>query len=181
MIHAQTYTCQLDWSLNHTNIHIRTLSNERYMDFLLFALHRIIETALLYETQAKKCRTSINKLFLYYLAGKKRVQHVVLEMIATSNRGKPLALPNYNSMKSLPEIMTNESLSDASPEYIFNYAKRRATKDLDLYLSLTTLEEDVYTKKLLSTLSKLSKDFIQDISAGYAKFTSNNQIFPNNL
>jgi hypothetical protein len=150
------------------------------MDFLLFALHRIIETALLYETQAKKCTTSINKLFLYYLAGKKRVQHVVLEMIAISNRGKPLTLPNYNSMISLPEIITNESLSDASPEYIFNYAQKRAAKDLNLYLRLTTLEEDVYTKKLLSTLSKLSKDFIQDISIGYSKFTSNKQLSSNN-
>lgn len=181
MVYAQTYFSQKERYLNHTHTHNRSLSNERYMDFLLFALHRIIETALLYETQAKKCVISVNKLFLYYLAGKKRVQHVVLEMIATSNRGKPIALPNYNSMKSLPEIISGESLSDASPENILNYAKKRAEKDLNLFQSLTTLEEDVHTRKLLSTLSKLSSDFIEDITIGYTKFTLNKQFSSNVL
>lgn len=179
MVYTQTNHPQKERSLSHTNAHTRTLSNERYMDFLLFALYRIIETALLYETQAKKCTTSFNKIFLYYLAGKKRVQHVVLEMIATSNRGKPIALPNYDSMKSLPEIISTEPLSEASAEDILNYAQKRAEKDFNLYKSLTTLEEDVHTKKLLSTLSKLSKDFVQDITVGYTKFTLNKQFSSN--
>ena len=74
------------------------MNNERYIDFLKFALQRIVETALLYESQAKICKNSTNKLFLYYLAGKKRVQHVVLEMIATNNRGKTLPIVDYNTL-----------------------------------------------------------------------------------
>ena len=179
MIHIQTHPCQKERSVNHT--YIRTFSNERSMDFLLFALHRIIETALLYETQAKKCDNTVNRLFLYYLAGKKRVQHVVLEMIAISNRGKPISLPNYSSMRSLPEIIPNEQLWDATSGSILIYAQKRAEKDLNLYQNLMTLEEDVYTKKLLSTLSKLSKDFIQDITIGYSKFTSNKTFSSNTL
>jgi hypothetical protein len=102
-------------------------------------------------------------------------------MIATSNRGKPISLPNYNSMNSLPEIISGESLSDSSPEDILKYAKKRAEKEHNLYQSLTTLEEDVHTKKLLSTLSKLSNDFIKDITIGYTKFTLNKQLSSNAL
>ncbi len=147
----------------------RLIRNDRYMDFLLFALYRIIETAFLYERQAKNCSNSTNKLFLYYLASKNRVQHVILEMIAISNQGHPLPLPNYNSLKSVSELAPGEILSAASSENILKFAHKRAEKNLNLYLSLAALEEDTYTKKLLSTLSKLSKDFIKDIDTGYAK------------
>ena len=177
MMHIQTYPQQKKNSTNNSTE--RAINNERYMDFLLFALHRIIETALLYETQAKKCPSSVNKLFLYYLAGKKRVQHVVLEMIATSNRGRPLALSNYNSLKSISELAPIEILATATSENILEFAHKRAEKDLNLYQSLAALEEDTYTKKLLSILSKLSKDFIQDITAGYSKFTMNQAMSAN--
>lgn len=150
----------------------RLIRNDRYMDFLLFALYRIIETALLYEWQAKNCPNGINKLFLYYLASKNRVQHVILEMIAISNQGHPLKLSNYNSLRSVSELAPGEILSAASSENILKFAHKHAEKDLKLYLSLAALEEDTYTKKLLSTLSKLSKDFIKDIDAGYAKIIS---------
>lgn len=146
------------------------MNNERYMDFLKFALHRIIETAVLYESQAKRCTDSVNKLFLYFLAGKKRVQHVALEMIATCNRGRPLSFPDYDSIKSLSEFDQTEPLAYDRPENILKFAHKRAEKDLNLYMSLAALEEDAYTKKLLTTLAKLSRDFIQDISAGYSKF-----------
>ena len=145
------------------------MKNDRYMDFLKFALHRIIETAVLYETQAKVCKDSTNKLFLYYLAGKKRVQHVVLEMIATDNRGKPMPFSDYNEITGDDENKT-AALAQTSAEAIMTYAHQRAEKDLNLYTSLAVLEEDLHTKKLLITLSKLAKDFIQDISSGYSKF-----------
>ncbi len=146
------------------------INNDRYIDFLKFALHRIIETALLYETQAKACKDPVKKLFLYFLAGKKRVQHVVLEMIATNSRGKPLSFSDYNSIE-LSEENKEVDLSKSTPEAILQFANSRAEKDLSLFVSLAALEEDSKTKKLLITLSKLSKDFIQDITTGYSKFT----------
>lgn len=173
-MHIQTYPQQKEKTTSPGIEH--PTNNERYMDFLIFALSRIIETALFYETQAKRCTDSVNKLFLYYLAGKKRVQHVVLEMIATSNRGRPLALSNYNCLKSLPEISHGETFSTASAKSILDFAHKHAQKDLNLFMSLAALEEDTYTKKLLSTLSKLAKDFILDISAGYSKFILKNKV-----
>jgi len=152
------------------NYGVPIMNNERYIDFLKFALHRIIETALLYESQAKICKDSKNKLFLYYLAGKKRVQHVVLEMLATNNREKPISFNDYNNI-SISDEYKSVDLINSTPEAILRFANSRAEKDLSLYISLAALEEDDKTKKLLVTLSKLSKDFIQDISAGYSKFT----------
>ena len=144
------------------------MKNERYLDFLKFALYRIIETAVLYETQAKLCKDSKTKLFLYFLAGKKRVQHVVLEMIAITDRGKPISLDDYNRKDKTPK--EDICLYNSSSEEILNFAHGRAEKDLNLYISLAALEEDINTKKLLVTLSKLAKDFIQDVTAGYSKF-----------
>jgi hypothetical protein len=142
--------------------------NGRYQDFLKFALNRIIETALYYESQAKISHYQINKQFLYFLAGKKRVQHVILEIVATKNNGSEQRsdYPSVNNQK-----MEYISLADLKPELIIKYAHERAEKDVNLYTSLAALEEDVHTRKLLSTLSKMSKDFMQDITAGYSKFT----------
>jgi hypothetical protein len=142
--------------------------NERYIDFLKFALHRIIELAHIYETEAKSCSDSTTKLFLYYLAGKKRVQYVILEMIAASNSIRPLSNPNYSTPKPI-NCDEPQSLANATAETILDYAHRRAEKDLSLYTSLAALEEDIKTKKLLHTLSKLSTDFLDDISAGYSR------------
>lgn len=155
------------------------MNNERYLDFLKFALYRIIETATLYENQAKKCKNSKNKLFLYFLAGKKRVQHVVLEMIAINKKSKSVSLIDYEKIRS-SHSNNKVCLSELSSDQILSYAHERAQKDLNLYLSLATLEEDLNTKKLLISLSKLTKDFIQDITAGYPKFSADckNQTSP---
>lgn len=151
------------------------MNNERYLDFLKFALHRIIETATLYENQAKKCKNSKNKLFLYFLAGKKRVQHVVLEMIAINKKNSSLPLIEYDKISS-SHSNNNVCLSEFSSEQILSFASQRAQKDLNLYMSLATLEEDSNTKKLLLSLSKLSKDFLQDITSGYSKFSVNRKV-----
>ncbi len=145
------------------------MPNDRYIDFLKFALHRIIETASHFESEAKVCENSTVKLFLYFLAGKKRVQHVILEMIATKNQDKPFSISNYNSLKE-GDLHESVSLANRSAEYVLKFAHNKAEKDLNLYSSLAALEEDPYTKKLLLTLAKLSRDFIEDISAGYTKF-----------
>lgn len=145
-------------------------NNDRFIDFLKFALYRIIETAILYETQAKASKDPTTKLLLYFLAGKKRVQHVILEIIATTNRGKPLPIPNYTTAKSYCNQNT-VSLADASYDYIVKYALNRAEKDCNLYSSLAALEEDSSTKKLLLTLSRLSKEFTIDIREGQSKFS----------
>lgn len=145
--------------------------NERFIDFLKFALYRIIETAIRYESEAKISTDSTTKLFLYYLAGKKRVQHVILEMIATNCHGKPLQLSGYLSAKQ-PETKETIPLANATANTILKYALTRAEKDCSLYLSLAVLEEDPATKKLLVTLSKLGREFITDISEGYLRFTN---------
>jgi hypothetical protein len=142
--------------------------NGRYQDFLKFALNRIIETALYYESQARISHYQVNRQFLYFLAGKKRVQHVILEIVASKNNGS-----DQNSDHSSVHAQTMEyvSLADSKPELIIKYAHERAEKDVNLYTSLAALEEDIHTRKLLLTLSKMSKDFMQDITAGYSKFT----------
>jgi hypothetical protein len=151
---------------------VSMIMNERYTDFLKFALQRIVENAIFYESEAKICKDPANKLFLYYLAGKKRVQHVVLEMIASSTRkGKLLNLPEYNNSGLHDTAAEGISLADATSEEILKFAHSHAEKDLNLYVSLAALEEDSQTKKLLSTLARLTRDFIQDITAGYSKFT----------
>lgn len=145
--------------------------NERYTDFMRFALQRIIELALVFEKEAKACHNSSNKLFLYYLAGKKRVQHVVLEMIAAGARnGQPLQLADFNTF-TIPDTNSEAlSLSDVSAEQIVHFAHSHAKKDYDLFISLASLEEDYQTKRLLSTLGRLSKEFMHDITEGYSKF-----------
>jgi hypothetical protein len=145
-----------------------TSQNGRYQDFLKFALNRIIETALYYESQAKASHYQINKQFLYFLAGKKRVQHVILEIVACKNNN-PEQNSDYPSVSA--QTMEYISLADSKPESIIKYAHERAEKDVNLYTSLAALEEDIHTRKLLLTLSKMSKDFMQDITAGYSKFT----------
>jgi hypothetical protein len=145
-----------------------TSQNGRYQDFLKFALNRIIETAHYYESQAKISHYQINKQFLYYLAGKKRVQHVILEIVASKNNNYEQS-SDYSSVNA--QTMEYISLADSKPELIIRYAHERAEKDVNLYTSLAALEEDIHTRKLLLTLSKMSKDFIQDITAGYSKFT----------
>ncbi len=157
----------------------KQLNNERYLDFLKFALHRIIETASYFESEAKICKNSIVKLFLYFLAGKKRVQHVILEMIAINSKGSAYSFSN-NTIKE-GEIQDCIPLSQMSAEYVLKYAQSKAEKDLNLYSSLAALEEDVCTKKLLLTLAKISKDFIDDISAGYNRFKYKNSAFSDTL
>lgn len=145
-----------------------TSHNGRYQDFLKFALNRIIETALYYESQAKISHYQVNKQFLYFLAGKKRVQHVILEIVATKSNSSEQN-SDYPSVNT--QTMEYISLADSKPELIIKYAHERAEKDVNLYTSLAALEEDIHTRKLLLTLSKMSKDFMQDITAGYSKFT----------
>ncbi len=158
----------------------KQMTNERYLDFLKFALHRIIETASYFESEAKTCKNSTVKLFLYFLAGKKRVQHVILEMIAINNKGSPYSFSNYNNIKE-GELQDSVPLSQMSAEFVLKYAQSKAEKDLNLYSSLAALEEDVCTKKLLLTLAKISKDFIDDISTGYNRFKYKNTAFPEAL
>ncbi|HEX2957265.1 MAG TPA: hypothetical protein VHO70_10565 [Chitinispirillaceae bacterium] len=145
-----------------------TSQNGRYQDFLKFALNRIIETAHHYESQAKISHYQANKQFLYFLAGKKRVQHVILEIVACKNTN-PEKDTSYSSVNEKTVEFT--SLADVKPELIVKYAHERAEKDVNLYTSLAALEEDIHTRKLLLTLSKMSKDFMLDITAGYSKFT----------
>jgi hypothetical protein len=140
--------------------------NERYLDFLKFALRRTIETAVLYETHAKNCLDASNKLFLYFLAGKKRVQHVVLEIIAKKYRNKSFLRVDYSQIKGSSYSII---LSDASSEAILEFAQEQARKDLNLYKSLAELEEDSTTRKLLDVLSKLTDDFMRDITAGFSR------------
>ncbi len=145
-----------------------TLQNGRYQDFLKFALNRIIETALYYESQARISHYQVNKQFLYFLAGKKRVQHVILEIVASKSNSSEQS-SDHSSVHA--QTMEYISLADSKPELIIKYAHERAEKDVNLYTSLAALEEDIHTRKLLLTLSKMSKDFMQDISVGYSKFT----------
>jgi hypothetical protein len=158
---------------NRKNGHLNdfTTQNERYQDFLKFALNRIIETALYYESQARISHHTGNKQFLYFLAGKKRVQHVILEIVATNRNNN-----NSNPAGDYPNISKNDTeyicLADSKPEIIIKYAHERAEKDLNLYTSLAALEEDIHTRKLLLTLSKMARDFIQDVTTGYSKFAS---------
>lgn len=144
------------------------MNNERYLDFLKFAIQRIIETATLYENQAKMCKCTKNKLYLYFLAGKKRVQHVAVEMLALKAICKPLPLFENSKISTMlpnPKV----SLSNSSPEFILSYVHECAQKDMSLYLNLASLEEDSETKELLITLSKFTKDFMSDITDGYKK------------
>jgi hypothetical protein len=148
-----------------------TTQNERYQDFLKFALNRIIETARYYESQAKVSHHPGNKQFLYFLAGKKRVQHVILEIVA-ANRNTSSFTASDNYPARTENDTENICLADSKPEFIIKCAHERAEKDLNLYTSLAALEEDIYTRKLLLTLSKMARDFIQDVTTGYSKFAS---------
>jgi len=148
------------------------LINERYSDFLKFALYRIIETAFFYEHEAKICKEPSPKLFLYFLAGKKRVQHVILEMITRSNNvHRKISIPDYSNIEQSIINPDDISLSSANLEEILDFAHKRAEKELSLYKNLSALEEDHQTEKLLSTIARLAKDYLQDITAGYEKFS----------
>jgi propanediol dehydratase small subunit len=90
--------------------------------------------------------------------------------VATNKNNSTSSTTDYSSISN--NTTEDVPLADAKPEFIIKYAHERAEKDLNLYTSLAALEEDIHTKKLLLTLSKMSRDFIQDVTIGYSKFAS---------
>ncbi len=142
--------------------------NCRLNDFVTFSLKHTLETAHMYANQAKKCSYKEKKIFLYYLAGKKRVQYVQIELLSNTQK----KCTDFNTM-TFENIQSQQStLASLSIPEIRDFAKQKAEKDLSLYHYLMILEEDCQTQKFLFSLSKLSKEYLRDISNGYALFKS---------
>ncbi|KMQ50864.1 hypothetical protein CHISP_2215 [Chitinispirillum alkaliphilum] len=139
----------------------------RYTDFLNFALKQILETANFYAQQAKMCTNHDKKLYLYYLAGKKRVQFVQVQLDAK----KQTTISN-EEIEKLANTSNFHPIASTTLKEIRTYAKEKAQKDLKLFSYLSTLEEDPETKKLLLSLSRQAKQYLKDVSGGYSSFRS---------
>ncbi len=150
------------------------MSNERHNDFLQFALRRILESASFYESQAKCSKDQITKLYLFYLAAKKRVHYVQLEKCNAQFRiSSPESETNHFTFTQI--ITESTELGNMSASEIHILLRKAAEQEFNLFIDLASFEEDVDTKKLLITLSKMAKDFIRDVSTGYALFTCRNK------
>ncbi|MFP4012656.1 MAG: hypothetical protein ACLFVQ_01095 [Chitinispirillaceae bacterium] len=150
------------------------MSNERYNDFLNFALKRMLESAALYETQAKLCKDQPSKLYLYFLASKKRVQYVQVEKANTGLRSAD-SQNDHNSF-IFDELVTEDAeLSKMTISQIHTLLRRKAEQEFKLFIDLASFEEDTPTKKLLINLSKMAKQFTNDVSAGHALFAFRNK------
>lgn len=144
--------------------------NERYTDFFKFAFNRIIESVSLYEREAKKTKDQTKRIFLFYLAGKKRVQHVILEMMAQDSSLPIDLFKNECNSFLLDFYCGNASLADKDINDIVNVVQESADKEFNLFMNLSALEEEIETKKLLITLVSLSKEFSECIGKGFEQF-----------
>ncbi|MFP4162716.1 MAG: hypothetical protein ACLFQB_03115 [Chitinispirillaceae bacterium] len=149
-------------------------SNERYNDFLNFSLRRMLESAALYESQAKLCGDQPSKLFLYYLASKKRVQYVQIEKANEALRTADTE-SDENSYIFAELVPENTDLSKMSISEIHSLVRRKAEQEFNLFIDLASFEEDTPTKKMLINLSKMAKQFNNDIDTGYALFACRNK------
>lgn len=150
------------------------MNNERYNDFLNFALKRMLESATLYETQAKLCKDQPSKLYLYYLASKKRVQYVQVEKANAGLRSAE-SQNDQNSFIFGELITENTELSQMAISDIHALLHTKAEQEFNLFIDLASFEEDTPTKKLLINLSKMAKEFTNDVSAGHALFAFRNK------
>jgi len=149
---------------------VEIMMNERYLDFLHFALHRTTEDAMLFEEYARECENTFSRRFLFFLASRKREHYVLI-----ANTGSTVFDPtdskrstNGTKRQTLKEEVPD--LANRDLKEMTSLLRNRAEKDLHLYLSLAALEEDRETKRLLVDLSRMAKIFINDISVGYERF-----------
>ncbi|MDG5815287.1 hypothetical protein QA601_09370 [Chitinispirillales bacterium ANBcel5] len=134
------------------------MPNERYKDFLSFALQRSTENTHFYEIQAKLCHNTINRRFLYYLAAKSRELYVKTNLKS--------ALHNYSDLKEYKQgelKQFNFPLFCLQTDQICSVAKKLIQKDIKLYNDLAIFEEDKQTRELLIFLSEIAKQMLRDV------------------
>ncbi|MCL2688833.1 MAG: hypothetical protein FWE57_03160 [Chitinispirillia bacterium] len=146
------------------------MNNDRYGDFLSFYLKRLLESAELYSSEAKLCKDQAKKLFLLYLASRKREQYIKLEKDNEMTRGaaRQSGEKNLFVFKEIRYDYTALNKMDAL-EVRFTLCER-AQRDFKLFIQLASLEEESAVKRLLIKFSKLSKVSINDVTMGFALF-----------
>lgn len=146
------------------------MGNDRYNDFLSFYLKRILESAELYSSEAKLCKEQPKKLFLLYLASRKREQYIRLEEENEKLRGpaQQSSEKNYFIFKDI--LFDNIALNKMDTHEVKSALCERARREFKLFIGLASLEEDSAAKRLLIRLSKLSKESINDVTTGFALF-----------
>jgi len=146
------------------------MDNDRYNDFLSFYLKRLLESAELYSTEAKSCREQSKKLFLLYLASRKREQYIRLEKENEKLRGAAQQSSEKNLFVFKDIQYDDIALNQMDAFEVKSTLCERARREFKLFIELAYLEDESATKRLLIKLSKLSKESINDITTGFALF-----------
>ncbi|MDR0306065.1 MAG: hypothetical protein LBI42_04415 [Chitinispirillales bacterium] len=147
------------------------MDNQRYNDFLEFALKQILQSAQSYAAQAKLCEEHSKKLFLYFLSSRKREQYILLEKENAEYGNSPRGCGiNPSEFKEIQ--FGSAALSQMDVSEINAVLCGRARQEFKFFIDLASFEEDTATKKLLIKLSRISKKSIKDIETGFSLFIS---------
>jgi len=146
------------------------MDNGRYSDFLSFYLKRLLESAALYSSEAKRCKDQAKKLFLLYLASRKREQYIRLEKENEKLRGASQQSCEKNIFIFKNILYDDIALNRMDVLEAKSVLCERAQREFKLFIELASLEEESSTKRLLIKFSKLSKESINDITTGFALF-----------
>jgi len=146
------------------------MDNGRYNDFLSFYLKRLLESAELYSYEAKLCKDQAKKLFLLYLASRKREQYIRLEKENEKLRGAAQQSSEKNLFIFKEIQYCDIALNKMDSLEVKSILCEIAQREFKLFIELAALEEESATKRLLVKLSKLSKLSINDVTTGFALF-----------
>ncbi len=153
----------------------RQMKNERLADFLKLAVNHAIDTIAVYESNASLCADQVNRLFLFYLAGKKRVQMVQLMRLA---REHALNIePCFDDASSAANASAqNSQLIEGALEDIQAFATERGRREHYFYRSLAELEEDHETKVFHANLIRQAEAYLADIKKGFTHFVAQRKL-----
>ena len=139
-------------------------------DLFKMAFVRNDEAISYFRSQAKKCKNPTSKMFLHFLTGKKREQHIILEKIVSKYNHKISSL--INNIPDQKRLLVNQSndlyLNDIRDIYKFAY--EYAINELDFYIHISSLVRNNLAQSALDTLMDLSKDFVFDVRLAYIDF-----------
>jgi hypothetical protein len=147
------------------------MRNERFADFVRLAISRAVEATAMFENHASICTDRESRLYLFYLAGKKRVEMVQLMRLANAHAiAVQMCFEQSNATKK--KNHPNAKLSEYTLEAIQAFSIACARRDVRLYSSLARLEEEQSTRVLHANLVRISSAYLADIAKGYDHFAA---------
>ena len=145
------------------------MTENRFQDFIQFAIDNEIEAAQLYETNAAKVKSASAKAMLEDMAAMERGHEKKLtdfKQTGTAFFSKIGVIENMhiNDYMLAPELNEESSIQD-----VFVFAMKAEQKACELYTKLRSLETDAHTQKLFATLADEEKKHKHDLEAEYEK------------